>query len=276
MTPVYGGNEFVSIIIPTFNSARFISVCLESVVGQQYPRLETLVVDNYSNDGTAKVAETFGANVFLFSGTQAAARNVGIAKSKGNYVLFLDSDQTLESGVIEDCTSICATLGVEAIKIPEVFVGLCFWGKCSALWKNNMVDDFDAESAIPRFYKKDKLLEQRAFVDNLGWWEDQELYQRLKASGLKEAWCTRKVVHYEVDSPRNTVRKYLSYGRSANSFGRIKTKGSVEMAFKFTISAMIRAIKNSRVSPRVFFGCLFLFVVRSFSGIIGFFSSLDR
>jgi hypothetical protein len=137
-----------------------------------------------------------------------------------------------------------------------------------------MVDDFDAESAIPRFYKKDKLLEQRAFVDDLRWGEDQELYQRLKTSGLKEEWCTRNVVHYEADSPRNTVRKYLSYGRSANSFGRTKTRGPFDLTFRLTFRTLIQVIKNSRVSPGVFLGCLFLFAVRSLSGIIGFFAGL--
>jgi glycosyltransferase involved in cell wall biosynthesis len=274
MTSICGCNELVSVIIPTFNSAKFISVCLESVTVQKYPHIETFVVDNYSDDGTAKLAEAFGANVFLFNGTQAAARNVGIAKSRGNYVLFLDSDQCLDNGVLEDCISICASTGVEAVKIPEFFVGLCFWGKCSALWKNNMVNDFDAESAIPRFYKKEKLLEQGAFVEDLWWWEDQELYQRLKSSGLKENWCTRRVVHYEVDSPRNTARKYLSYGRSASSLRRINAQGSFDLAFKLTFSSIIRVIKYSRVSPSIFLGCLFLFAVRSLSGVVGFFSGL--
>lgn len=264
------GSELVSVIVPTFNSAKFLSVCLASVAGQRYPCMETLVVDNYSNDGTAKVAEAFGANVILFKGTQGAARNVGIAKSRGSYVLFLDSDQRLEGGVIEECASVCASLGVEAVKIPEVFVGLDFWGKCSALWKNNMVDDPDAESAIPRFYKKEKLQERGAFVENLRWWEDQELYRRLKAAGLKEAWCTRRVFHYERDSVGSTVRKFLLYGRSAGSAG----DSQADAAFRMNFTTLKQVIKKPQSSPGVLFGCLFLFAVRSISGVVGFFAGL--
>ena len=88
--------DYVSVVVPTYNSAKSLPICLEAVRRQKYPYTELLVVDNYSNDDTRSIAETFGANVILHRGTQAAARNVGLAQSKGSYVLFVDSDQQLD------------------------------------------------------------------------------------------------------------------------------------------------------------------------------------
>ncbi len=268
------GNPSVSVIVPTFNSARFFPACLQSIADQNYPNIETLVVDSFSTDETAKIAREHGAKVISFKGTQAAARNVGIAKSKGEFVLFLDSDQRLERGTIEECARICLTQSVEAVKIPEFSVGLDVWGKCSALWKNNQVEDVNAAVALPRFYKKSKLQEQGCFVEDLCWWEDQELYRRLRASGLKEAWSTQRVLHYESDSAQGTIRKYWRYGRSAVTAGRSETQAPETTAFFFTVSALKQVIQNPKASAGVVCGCLFLFAVRSLSGAIGYCAGL--
>ena len=85
-------DAYVSIIIPTYNSSKSLPLCLEAIRRQKYPYKEVLVVDNYSEDETRRIAENLGANVILHRGTPAVARNVGIIRSKGDYVLFLDSD----------------------------------------------------------------------------------------------------------------------------------------------------------------------------------------
>ncbi|MEM2727704.1 MAG: glycosyltransferase family 2 protein, partial [Candidatus Bathyarchaeia archaeon] len=130
----------VSVIIPTHNSAKTLTACLKSIVAQSYPFIELVVVDGYSDDETVNLANLFGAKVISCRGTQAAARNAGITFSKGDYILFLDSDQQLSRRVIEECIYISLEHGVEAIKIPEKFIGTNFIGKCSALWKNRMVE----------------------------------------------------------------------------------------------------------------------------------------
>ncbi len=264
----------VSVVIPTYNSEKCLPLCLESVRRQKYPHVEMLVVDNYSRDKTRSVAEAFGACVILCRGSQAAARNVGLAHVKGSYVLFLDSDQQLGDGVVEDCVFLCSNCAVDAVKIPEVFVGLNFWGKCSALWKNSVVQAGGPKGGIPRFYKKQTLRRQLVFNDELRWWEDQELYQRLKSTGLKEAWCRGKVVHSEADSPQNAVRKYLSYGHSVIAFKSNKVKAPTAATFKLTMSTLVQVLKDSGKSLSVFLGCLFLVTVKSLSAALGFLSRL--
>ena len=85
----------VSVIIPTYNSARYVTDAVESVLGQSFDDLEVLVIDDGSTDETEKVMSGYGAPVRYIrqaNGGVAAARNRGISESRGRFVAFLDAD----------------------------------------------------------------------------------------------------------------------------------------------------------------------------------------
>jgi len=87
----------VSVIIPSYNSARYLGDAIDSVLNQGFSDLEVLVVDDGSTDGTATVLSRYGGPVRCIrqanSGV-ANARNRGIEESRGRYVAFLDADDT--------------------------------------------------------------------------------------------------------------------------------------------------------------------------------------
>lgn len=87
----------VSVIIPVHNRRTLIGATLRSALAQTYPRTELLVIDDGSDDGTAdEVASTFGTAVQLIrlpiNQGRSAARNIGWAAARGEFVAFLDSD----------------------------------------------------------------------------------------------------------------------------------------------------------------------------------------
>jgi glycosyltransferase involved in cell wall biosynthesis len=264
----------VSVIIPTYESAEVLERCLRSLNSQSWPVDEVIVVDGFSRDSTRETASALGARVIVAPGTQAAARNVGLTNSKGNYVLFLDSDQQLDNSVVESCVSACLMGTVEAVNIPEVFVGLNFWGVCSALWKNRMVKAWGPNGGIPRFYRKSTVLESGAFNSKLRYWEDLELYQRLKSAGLREAWCKGRIIHYEADSLRNVTRKYVSYGRSIAEFGGSLAKAPYASTIRVTLSTVTQTLRDPDKSPGVFMGCFLLVFVKGLSVAFGLLSRL--
>lgn len=85
----------VSLIIPCFNQAAFVSAAINSVLAQSVPPTEIIVVDDGSTDGSAEQVERFGSSARLFSQPNrgaAAARNMGVRQSRSGLIAFLDSD----------------------------------------------------------------------------------------------------------------------------------------------------------------------------------------
>jgi glycosyltransferase involved in cell wall biosynthesis len=94
----------VSIIISSFNYARFLPHAIDSALSQTGPKVEVIVVDDGSTDGSRGVIEGYGARVqpiFKANTGQGSALNAGFARSRGDVVLFLDSDDVLLPGAAE-------------------------------------------------------------------------------------------------------------------------------------------------------------------------------
>ena len=87
----------VSVIIPAYNRAHTVGRSVDSVLYQTYRPLEVIVVDDGSTDGTAAALDVFGNRIIVISqpnGGPSSARNHGVANSKGEFIAFLDSDDT--------------------------------------------------------------------------------------------------------------------------------------------------------------------------------------
>lgn len=100
--------EKVSVVVPVFNRAGLLVRCLDSVAAQTWGRLEIIVVDNGSADGSADVAEAWaeankGIEVLVLSEPRrgaCAARNKGLDNVSGEYVIFFDSDDVMRPGLV--------------------------------------------------------------------------------------------------------------------------------------------------------------------------------
>jgi len=88
----------VSIIVPVYNVEKYVSECLESLIKQTYKNIEIIVVNDGSTDNCAMICEDFSVRdnrikvINKRNGGLSDARNMGINKAKGKYVMFVDSD----------------------------------------------------------------------------------------------------------------------------------------------------------------------------------------
>ncbi len=91
----------VSVIIPAYNSAKTIERTLESVFNQDYPSIEIIVVNDGSTDNTELVLKKYENKIKYFYQDNAGvsvARNLGLEKSSGDYIQYLDADDLLAKG----------------------------------------------------------------------------------------------------------------------------------------------------------------------------------
>ncbi len=85
----------ISVVIPVYNGEKFIERSVESVLRQEYPAHEILVVNDGSSDGTEKILERYRGRLRVMTipnGGVAQARNTGILAATGDYVVLLDAD----------------------------------------------------------------------------------------------------------------------------------------------------------------------------------------
>ena len=90
----------VSVVVPTYNSERVLSECLESLHLQDVPPSEVIVSDGGSTDRTVEIAHQFGATVVEMEANRSAQRNAGAQIASGKYLLFIDSDMCVTPRVV--------------------------------------------------------------------------------------------------------------------------------------------------------------------------------
>lgn len=103
----------MSVIIPTCNRAEYVAQAVESVFAQTFTDFEVIVIDDGSTDGTRERLASFsGSPKFQYfyqpNAGRSRARNQGIAKAQGEFVLFLDSDDLLLPNALKDLLKIAA------------------------------------------------------------------------------------------------------------------------------------------------------------------------
>lgn len=93
----------ISVVIPTYNRAEFISSAIDSVLSQTHRNLELIIVDDGSTDNTEKIVNKYDSVRYIKINNHGVgyARNIGIKASKGEYIAFLDSDDMWSCNKLE-------------------------------------------------------------------------------------------------------------------------------------------------------------------------------
>ena len=99
--------ELISIIVPIFNTEKHLHQCLDSILSQSYENFECLLINDGSTDASASICREYVAKDARFryfekeNGGVSSARNLGIERSGGAYITFIDSDDWVEFDYLE-------------------------------------------------------------------------------------------------------------------------------------------------------------------------------
>lgn len=100
-------NILISVVVPVYNVEKYLNRCIDSILIQTYDNIEILLIDDGSTDGSAQICDKYikkDKRVKVFhkkNGGLSDARNVGIDISNGKYIMFIDSDDSVEKDIIE-------------------------------------------------------------------------------------------------------------------------------------------------------------------------------
>ncbi len=200
----------VSVVIPTWNSAKFIGEALQSVFNQTFKDYEVIVVDDGSTDSTKQVIDGYESEIkyiFQKQGGPASARNRGIRESLGQYVAFLDADDVWLPSKLESQVRMFRQCPKMAMVFTENFVfnasGLCqnSLGKRRKLMKGDVAKNIFLYSGVVTstvMVRSEVFNEVGLFEEELQLAEDDNMWIRIAANfevGLIDEPLIRYRVH---------------------------------------------------------------------------------
>lgn len=140
-------SPLVTVIIPNYNYGHYLGQAIDSVLDQTHKNVQLIVVDNESTDNSVEIVRGYGEALTLIQkphGGVSSARNLGLAHAKGDYICFLDSDDTWlpeklasqlqllessEAGLVYSGINLCnQELEVEAALVPK------YRGNCADMY----------------------------------------------------------------------------------------------------------------------------------------------
>lgn len=100
-------SPLISVIVPIYNTAKYLPRCLDSIISQTYKNLEIILIDDGSSDNSGKIADEYAKKDKRIkikhqkNAGQSNARNNGLTIASGDYISFIDSDDIIKSNFIE-------------------------------------------------------------------------------------------------------------------------------------------------------------------------------
>ena len=114
-------NILVSIIVPMYNSEKYIERCVKSLISQSYKNIEIVIVDDGSKDNSLQLIKDYAnkdSRIKVYTQSNqgpSVARNTGLDNSTGKYIMFVDADDFIEHNMFKNLVDIIKVNRVDII-----------------------------------------------------------------------------------------------------------------------------------------------------------------
>lgn len=224
--PKTNPNELISVIIPTFNSARFLSKAIKSALEQSYQNIEILVVDDGSTDETERIVKKWQKKDkrirYLKHKKQkglSAARNTGIGASKGKFIAFLDADDIwMEDKLEKQIKKI--KKGADLVYSDAILIDEEGKKKKKTLWEEIKVMPRAGKDCLKFLFQKNfivpasSLILKKEIFKKIGGFderlrsvEDYDFCLRIVAQGCKISYLNSPTLFYRRSSQQMSSRE---------------------------------------------------------------------
>lgn len=263
----------ITVIIPAKNEKRNLTELLHSLKKQTYrKKIEILVVDGKSEDGTREVAKNYGCRVIVQKRLGISnARNLGWKHAQGNILIFLEADQIIDKHFLHE-VDIAFRTDLNKARANYISMRRNWIQKALAV-QIELTSKRQYVASFPTIFRKWVLQKSGGWDERIDFAEDREFPKRLENIGGRTLLLNKAIVHAKpVDSLTKLFKQGRWYGRNIiNYFDR--TRDFVTLFAVLAYSAFIPLLLLSYISS--FFTFLFvldLIIFLSYA-LMGFFST---
>ena len=219
----------VSIIVPVYNVEKYLRQCLDSILAQTFTDWECILVDDGSTDDSGKICDEYAeedsriSTIHQVNKGSSVARNAGLAKSKGIYLSFIDSDDWVENNYLERL--------LETAKLYKSDMVICSFYRNFSNGKTLVAQNRPTENKGIKIIMEslegtlhaglwNKLIKRSLFSDNnilfpkYNYYEDMNVTIRLANSTDSVSYCSDVLYHYRINmfsqTYHNNVTKKFS------------------------------------------------------------------
>lgn len=270
-----------SLIIPVYNCIDYLPACVESVLNQTQQDFELLFVDDGSTDGSGDLCDEMSekhTQVKAFhksNGGAASARNAGIDNASGDYLLFIDSDDTIEPNTLE-------LIDETVVEADMVIFGMAFdyYGKSSCIERTenlscgheglfgteeiinsfkSFFEDNALSSACNKCFRRDIIRENGLqFVEGMTMYEDLEFALRYIKRAKKVLCIGQTLYHYRLSDAEKQWKSRVSdldklrdnLSKLTGSMPTLESKEAACVAAKLNIQLLMKHLTVTKYTTR--------------------------
>lgn len=206
-------DKLISIIVPVYNVFEYVGMCLDSLLSQTYENIEIIIVDDGSTDESGKICDDYAQKypdkiqvIHISNQGVSVARNRGIEMAKGEYLLFIDSDDWIEPKMIDiliknlvdnDADMSICSVNLNSYKEKDQLEEECHIQLFdqNELYKEILGNKHIYGYACNKLLKKSLVGEIR-FDETLTVCEDMEFIVRYTEKCMRGVYTTAKLYHY--------------------------------------------------------------------------------
>lgn len=249
----------VSVILPMYNSSRYIRSCVQSVLNQTFGQFELICVDDCSTDDTVKIVAEMAqkdnrikiVRLAKNSGGASEPRNTGLRVSRGKYISFLDSDDMYTRTALAELVSVAEKFQADVVHTEQVYFPenetidvtpetkfTTFSKELGGFCKEPMLETDNLAQRVQMFYKgrffgwvhnklyrRDLLMEKNIRFDKLMTSEDIIFYFRVLCSAPRIVRVPNIIYIYR-HNPNSITRKMVSVEESLHVLTHLMIEGS--------------------------------------------------
>lgn len=270
----------ISVIVPVYNVEKYVVKCLNSVYIQTYHDFEVVIVDDGSTDNSLDIVRKYQkshkSNTLLISqenGGLGAARNTGVLNSTGEYLLFLDSDDTIEPNALQTLYDLAikkdADMAIFDMSLvtedgQQLKIGSGYKEKRDDFTLNEAPDLLvQTPSACNKMFRKSLFSDNEITFPSRVWYEDLHTIPKLFAYANKVTYIKMPLYNYllrggsimhnsnigRVAEIIDAVDDVMCYYQEHDLYDSYMQELEFIAVYHLLISASVRVIKSDRKNP---------------------------